>query len=189
MGKHRWKGELAKPIRPKVIRPRVLRVTKTTAQKANKEMKDLYQRTIEEEYLRKLGLLMDKYGITDKTDFRSLALKLAIKELDIPGFRIDPTPLRLEEIDEGIQLVVQDNREGPRPKWSLRRLRNLLSAVEEIKKKHGLLTDRKALSNLAQRTEWSPPPNHRGDWLKTLANRLGQARRSFKRAQVSIPET
>jgi hypothetical protein len=27
MGKHRWKGELAKPIRPKVIRPEGLAVT------------------------------------------------------------------------------------------------------------------------------------------------------------------
>jgi hypothetical protein len=41
MGKHRWKGELAKPIRPKVIRPRGLRVTKKTAQVANEEMEDL----------------------------------------------------------------------------------------------------------------------------------------------------
>jgi hypothetical protein len=52
MGKHRWKGELAKPIRPKVIRPRGLRATKKTAQVANEEMEDLYLRAIEEEYLR-----------------------------------------------------------------------------------------------------------------------------------------
>ena len=95
MGKHRWKGELAKPIRPKVIRPPGLRVTKKTAQVANEEMKALYWRAIEEEYLVKLELLMDHYGITDKTDFPSLALALAI-ELGIPGFKVDPTPLRLE---------------------------------------------------------------------------------------------
>jgi hypothetical protein len=69
MGKHRWKGELATPIRPKVIRPGGLRVTKKTAQVANEEMEDLYRRAIEEEYLVKLELLMDHYGITDKTDF------------------------------------------------------------------------------------------------------------------------
>jgi hypothetical protein len=95
MGKHRWKGELAKPVRPKVIRPRGLRVTKKTAQVANEEMEVLYRRAIEEEYLVKLELLMDRYRITDKTDFRSLALALAI-ELGIPGFKVDPTPLRLE---------------------------------------------------------------------------------------------
>jgi hypothetical protein len=185
MGKHRWKGELAKPIRPKVIRPQGLRVTKKTAQVAKKEMENLYRRAIEEEYLRKLELLMDEYGITDKTDFPSLALMLAIK-LDIPGFRIDPTPLRLEQIsDEGLQLVVQDNREGRRPQWPLKRLHKLPSAVKETKKKLDLSTDREALSVLAQRAEWSRPLNHQGDpeqWLKTLKNRLAEARRLSKQS-------
>jgi hypothetical protein len=172
MGKHRWKGELAKPIRPKVIRPRGLRVTKKRAQAVNAEMELLYQRAIEEEYLRKLRLLMAECGITDKTDFRSLALKLAIEELDIPGFRIDPTPLKLEEIDDqGIQVVVQDNREGPRPKWSLGRLRELLSTVEDMMKKDNI-TASEALSRLAGRGEWPK--------LKTLKNRLAVARRLFK---------
>jgi hypothetical protein len=172
MGKHRWKGELAKPIRPKIIRPRGLRVTKKRAQVANKEMEDLYQQAIEKEYLRKLGLLMDEYGITDKTDFRSLALKLAIEELDIPGFRIDPTPLRLEQVDDqGIQVVVQDNREGPQRWWSLGRLRTFLSTVEDMMKKHNI-TASEALSRLAGRGEWPQ--------LKTLKNRLAEARRLFK---------
>jgi hypothetical protein len=182
MGKHRWRGELAKPIRPKVIRPRGLRVTKTTAQAANKEMEDLYQRAIEEEYLVKLELLMDHYGITNKTDFPSLALALAI-ELGIPGFRVDPTPLRLEQIGEGISLVVQDSRKGPRPRWSLKRRADLLSAVEEVKKKGSISTDHEALRVLARRPEWSPPDNHRGgeeQWRKTLKNRLAEARRFSK---------
>jgi hypothetical protein len=182
MGKHRWKGELATPIRPKVIRPGGLRVSKKTAQVANEEMEDLYRRAIEEEYLVKLELLMDHYGITDRTDFPSLALALAIEH--IPGFRIDPTPIRLEQIDDqGLKLVVQDNREGRPLEWSLKRLNNLLSAVEETKKKHGLSKDREALSVLAQRGEWSRPPNHRGgleQWLKTLKNRLAEARRFSK---------
>jgi hypothetical protein len=162
MGKHRWKGELATPIRPKVIRPGGLRVTKKTAQVANEEMEDLYRRAIEEEYLVKLELLMGHYGITDKTDFPSLALALAIEH--IPGFRIDPTPLRLEQIDDqGLKLVVQDNRKGPRRKWSLKRLNNLLSAVEETKKKHGLSKDNEALSVLANHPEWSPSGNYRGE--------------------------
>jgi hypothetical protein len=182
MGKHRWKGELATPIRPKVIRPGGLRVTKKTAQVANEEMEDLYRRAIEEEYLVKLELLMGHYGITDKTDFPSLALALAIEH--IPGFRIDPTPLRLEQIDDqGLKLVVQDNRKGPRRKWSLKRLNNLLSAVEETKKKHGLSKDNEALSVLANHPEWSPSGNYRGDreqWLKTLKNQLEEARRFSK---------
>ena len=128
MTKHRWKGELAKPIRPKVIRPRGLRVTADTVAAANREMDDLYRKAIEKEYLAKLILLMDEYGIADKTDFFSLALALAIEH--IPGFKIDPTPLRLEQIDDqGVQLVVQDNREGRPPEWPLKRLNNLLSAV------------------------------------------------------------
>src|SRR5262249_9008154 len=146
MGKHRWKGELAKPIRPQVIRPRGLRVAADTAAKANKEMEALYRQGIEKEYLRKLGLLMDEYGITDKTNFFNLALALAIEH--IPGFGIDPTPLRLEQ-----GLVVQDNKEGRPPEWPLKRLDNLLSAVEETKKKRSLSTDHEALSVLAQRAE------------------------------------
>jgi hypothetical protein len=61
---HRWTGELAKAIRPKVVRPRGLAVTAETVQAANKEMEDLYQQAIENEYLVKLHLLMDDYGIT-----------------------------------------------------------------------------------------------------------------------------
>jgi hypothetical protein len=182
MTKHRWKGELAKPIRPKVIRPRGLRVTADTVAAANREMDDLYRKAIEKEYLAKLILLMDECGIADKTDFFSLALALAIEH--IPGFKIDPTPLRLEQIDDqGVQLVVQDNREGRPPEWPLKRLNNLLSAVEETKRKQGLSKDREALSVLAQRGEWARPANHRGgpeQWLKTLKNRLAEARRFSK---------
>jgi hypothetical protein len=180
MGKHRWKGELAKPIRPKVIRPRGLRVTKKRAQVANEEMEDLYRRAIAEEYLVKLNLLMDDYGITDKSDYPTLALTLA-KEF-VPGFKIDPTPLKLEQIgDQGIQLVVQNNREGRPPKWPSKRF-DLLSAVDEMKKKHSI-TDHEALSRLTQRSEWSPPGNYRGDreqWLKTLKNQLAEARHFSK---------
>jgi hypothetical protein len=176
MGKHRWRGELAKPIRPKVIRPRGLLVTKKRAQAANLEMEHLYQRAIEEEYLRKLELLMEEYEIADKTDFRSLALALAL-ELRIPGFRIDPTPLRLEQIDDqGIQLVVQDNWKGPQPKWSLGRLRKLLSTVEDMIKRDNI-TAPEALSRLAGRGEWPR--------LKTLKNRLAEARRLFKQSRPS----
>jgi hypothetical protein len=177
MGKHRWKGELAKPIRPRVIRPRGLRITARTPRAANKQMEDLYRQAIEEEYAVKLDLLMDHYGITDKTDALSLALALAIEY--VPGFKVDSTPLRLEQVgDEGIQLVVQDNREGRPPKWPFKR-HKLLSDVEETKQKRKISTDHEALSHLAQRGEWARPANHRGgaeQWLKILKNQLAKAR-------------
>src|SRR5262249_789950 len=73
------------------------------------------------------------------------------------GFRV------LEQNDDqGIQLVVQDNRKGPRPKWPLKR-HKLLTAVTATKKKYGLSKDNEALSVLANRPEWSPPGNYRGD--------------------------
>ena len=79
MGKHRWKGELAKPIRPKVIRPQGLAVTDAeTVARANEEMENLYRQAIEETRVEKLRFLMDHYGISDKADFFSLALALAI---------------------------------------------------------------------------------------------------------------
>ena len=95
----RWKGELARPIRPKVKRPRGLAVTDDeTVARANDEMEGLYQQAINEEYQTKLNRLMGHYGIANKNDFSSLALALAIDH--VPGFRLDPTPLRLEKIDD-----------------------------------------------------------------------------------------
>ena len=118
---HRWTGELAKPIRPKVVRPRGLAVTAETVQAANKEMEDLYRQAIENEYLVKLDLLMDDYGITDKTNFFRLALALAHEH--VPGFKLDLT-LRLDGADdEGPWLVVQDNNRGRPSEWPEKRTR------------------------------------------------------------------
>jgi hypothetical protein len=180
MGKHRWKGELAKPIRPKVIRPEGLAVTDAeTVERANEEMEDLYRQAIEETRVEKLRLLMDHYGISDKADFFSLALALAIDH--IPGFGIDPTPLRQEQISDGVTLIVQDNRTGRRLEWPPKRLDSLLSAVEDAKRKHGLSTDREAIAVVARNREWRRPANHKGDqeqWLETLESRLQDAKRS-----------
>jgi hypothetical protein len=75
MGKHRWKGELAKPIRIGSI---PIETTQPT---------DHYLRAaIENEFAEKLSLLMDHYKITDKDDFFNLALALAIDH--VPGFRV-----------------------------------------------------------------------------------------------------
>ena len=180
MGKHRWKGELAKPIRPKVIRPRGLAVTDAeTVARANEEMEELYRQAIEERRVEKLRLLMDHYGISDKADFFSLAFALAIDH--VPGFRIDPTPLRQEQISDGVALVVQDNRTGRRLEWPPERLDSLLSAVEDAKRKHGLSTDRDAITVVARNRKWGQPANHKGNheqWLETLESRLQDAKRS-----------
>jgi hypothetical protein len=171
---HRWTGELAKPIRPKVVRPRGLAVTAETVQAANKEMEDLYRQAIENEYLVKLNLLMDDYGITDKTNFFRLALALAHEH--VRGFKLDLT-LRLDGPDEGPWLVVQDNNRGRPPKWPEKRL-DLLSAVEQAKKKHNLSRDHDALSQLARHGKWFRPAGQRSEqWLKTLKNQLAQARK------------
>jgi hypothetical protein len=184
MGKHRWKGELAKPIRPKVIRPQGLAVTDAeTVARANEEMEDLYRQAIEETLVEKLPLL-DHYGISDKADFFSLALALAIDH--VPGFGIDPTPLRQEQISDGVALVVQDNRTGRRLEWPPERLDSLLSAVEDAKRKHGLSTDREAIAVVARKGKWGRPANHKGNheqWLETLESRLQDAKRSKRRIE------
>jgi hypothetical protein len=180
MGKHRWKGELAKPIRPKVIRPRGLAVTDAeTVARANEKMEDLCRQAIEKRRVEKLRLLMDYYGIADHANFFSLALALAIDH--VPGFRIDPTPLRREQISDGLALVVQDNRTGRRLEWPPERLDSLLSAVEDAKRKHGLSTDREAIAVVARNRNWGQPANHKGNreqWLETLESRLQDAKRS-----------
>ena len=185
MGKHRWKGELAKPIRPKVIRPQGLAVTDAeTVARANEEMENLYRQAIEETRVEKLRFLMDHYGISDKADFFSLALALAIDH--VPGFGIDPTPLRQEQISDGVALVVQDNRTGRRLEWPPERLDSLLSAVEDAKRKHGLSTDREAIAVVARKGKWGRPANHKGhheQWLETLESRLQDAKRSKRQIE------
>jgi len=182
MGKkqRRWKGELAKRIRPKVIRPKALRVTDAeTVAKANTEMNGLYQPAIEKEQLEKLDLLMAHYGIADRNDFFSLALALAIDHM--PGFQVDPTPLRLEGDEDGPWLVVQGNKRGRRLEWPSERLDSLLRAVEDAKRRHGFSEDREALADIARKNkEWSRPANHQGSfeqWLETLESRLQDAKR------------
>ena len=84
----RWKGELARPIRPNIVRPRGLAITDLeTVEKANKEMIGLYNEAIEQKFLEKLRLLMEHYEILDKDDWFSLALSLAVDH--VPGFRVD----------------------------------------------------------------------------------------------------
>jgi hypothetical protein len=171
----RWKGELARKIRPQIVRPQGLAVTNSkTVARANQQMVDCYQRAIEKERNKKLRLLAKQYGIT-AGDYRSLALKLA-DEIGIPGFQVEHTLFEVDGYPGG--LVDRVTREGRPTEWSVERLLALLGAVKQAKDEHDFIQDREALKYLdAQGKEWAPPSKHRGDWVKTLQNRLGEAKK------------
>jgi hypothetical protein len=180
--KRRWTGELARPIRPRVNRPRGLAVTDIeTVTKANNEMNDLYRAAIQEQFLEKLLLLMEHYEISDKEDWFSLALALAIDH--VPGFRVS-LRLALEGGQDLGAVVHRDGKKvGRRRLWTSDRLERLLDAVEQEKKKSGIRKDREALSRLARRQEWARPATHRKghlSWIETLESRLQDAKK-FKR--------
>jgi hypothetical protein len=179
----RWKGRLAKPIRPQVVRPRGLRVLDAeTVAKANEEMAQLIQQAVDRERFDKLRLLAKDYGVADD-DFLGLAMALAIEH--VPGFRADPTPLKIAEGG-----VMYASTVGRPAEWTTERLDALLDAVEGAKKKHGLSTDREALATLAACSGWAPPANHRGRdaWIETLESRLQVAKKS-KREFDKLPST
>jgi hypothetical protein len=162
MGKHRWKGELAKPIH-------IGSIPIETMEPTNHYL----QANIENSFAKKLSLLMDHYAITDKTNFFSLALALAIDH--IPGFRVVPATLKLKHGNWGA--VILANR-GRQRAWTSKRLNALMDAVEHTKKKFGISKDREALEILAQRGEWARPPNRSlQQWRKTLQNQWALARR------------
>jgi hypothetical protein len=179
MAKRRWQGELARPIRPMVIRPLDLcYVDPDTIAQANEEMIRLTNEVITQKFVEKLDLLMKHYLIPDPHDWFSLALALAVDQ--IPGFQVENT-LGVEQIDRGISLVEHVGRKktGRRKKWSFDRLDKLLNDVEKTKKRFGLTEDREALSRIARLRKWAPPANHRGDrrqWIETLESRLQEAK-------------
>jgi hypothetical protein len=151
-----------------------------TVAKANKEMSDLYREAVEKEFLKKLRLLMDHYEISDKDDWFSLALALAVDH--IPGFRVSGVGFEAGQ-DSGAVVYRDGEKVGRRETWTGDRLERLLEAVEREKKKSGIRTDREALSRLARRQEWAQPPNHRKgqlNWIETLESRLQDAKK-FKR--------
>jgi hypothetical protein len=166
-GQHRYKCELAKTL--------LVGVYLTDKMKAA-ELDSCLQQAIYESRVEKLPLLMEHYGIADKTDYFSLALKLAIDH--VPGFRIGGSSDHLK-LEHGEYGKVLGNKRGRQREWTRERLDRLLDAVEEIKKRYRYRSDREGLQVLAGRKEWSRPANHRGGfkaWVKTLANRLQEAR-------------
>ena len=86
----RWKGTLARKIRPQIIRPQGLADTDSeTVAQANEQMVDLYQQAVEKAVAENLDLLAKHYGIA-ADDYRNLAILLTI-ELGIPCFQVEPT--------------------------------------------------------------------------------------------------
>jgi hypothetical protein len=181
----RWKGDLARPIRIKVIRPHGFLVpdpakdpeAENKIRAENERMARLRDEKRAQVESSKLELLAKHYGVRSD-DFRALALAIA-RDL-IPGFRfIDP--LRpLTSWGPQYEEKVKSGRPGT---WDFDRLEELLSEVN-ASKKLSPATDREALARLTRKKKWGPPTNHRGGsgkWLETLESRLQDAKRQEKR--------
>jgi hypothetical protein len=170
--KPRYKGELNKPIRVGSI------PIETT-----NESSEWIEQGIEQEMIEKLPLLMEHYEITDKDDYFSLALALAMDH--VKGFQVVQAKLKLKHGNWGA--VIQDTKPTI---WPRDRLLGLLNDVEEEKQKPGCSTDREALQILMRKPEWSPPASHRGDmtqWLETLESRLQDAKRIRREERDGSP--
>jgi hypothetical protein len=178
----RWKGALARKIRPHIVRPQGLAVTDIEAvARANKQMIDLHQQAVEKERDEKLALLAKHYGV-DAGDYRGLTLKLA-DEFRIPGFQVEPTLFQIRVGEDGSGLIPSPKK-GRRTEWPPERLDKLVAAVKEIKKKHRLEKDLDALLILkGNGGEWAAPSRQRGGrWIKTLQNQLSAARKIHNEA-------
>jgi DNA mismatch repair ATPase MutL len=196
-----WRGELARPIRVRVIRPHGFVVPDPTndpdavskIRAENELMTRLRDDARAQAESAKLKLLAEHYEVS-QNDFRALAL--AIARDFIPGFRFtDPlTTAKVQalphnkqeerDLDRLNRLLAEaaQNKTGRPTKWHPDRLEELLAEVDAIKKETGV-TDREALSRAAQKKKWGPPANHRGDrsaWIETLESRLQDAKRQRK---------
>jgi hypothetical protein len=194
--KAQWAGELARPIRVRVDRPRGLAITGPKAvTKANEEMTRLASEAIWARILEKLRLLMEHYSIPDDDWFR-LAVALAIDH--VPGFEIEWPLVELPVDWDGKSspvvgpVTIERKKVGRHKEWHFDRLERLLVAVEQEKAHQRVRTDREALSCLARGREWAPPATHRGafqSWIETLEARLQDAKRSrrqFEQAENDL---
>jgi hypothetical protein len=120
---------------------------------------------------------MAHYSITDRDDWFRLAVALANDH--VPGFHVE-WPLVALPLDFQGPVTIERKRVGRPTKWDFARWEQLLDAVEKEKARHGLRTDREALSRLARVGEWARPANHRGElqsWIETLEARLQDAKK------------
>jgi hypothetical protein len=154
---------------------------------------------IEHEPRSGLRLLCRRYSLAED-DYEGLALNLAIQHE--PGFRvvdrqITKLPLAHGPLTEYTPFsgpvrikkgVLIYERTGRPIDWPPERLLQLLEAVQTEKKRSGVTKDIDALSRLARKKEWAPPPAHRSKsprgesdaWVRTLQSRLPYAKQ-FKR--------
>jgi len=154
---------------------------------------------IEHEPRSGLRLLRRRYSLAED-DYEGLALNLAIQHE--PGFRvvdrqITKLPLAHGPLTEYTPFsgpvrikkgVLIYERTGRPIDWPPERLLQLLEAVKTERKRSGVTKDIDALSRLASKKEWAPPPTHRSKsprgesdaWVRTLQSRLHDAKR-FKR--------
>jgi hypothetical protein len=173
MGKHRWKGNLAKPIYVGTIAG--IEATKGWVKSwpDGKRMRaDQWSRAvIWNELIQKLDLLRKHYRIKNKEDFFSLALRLA---MDChPGFQVvDDAPLKFRR-GRNWGGVIHASKGRPL-KWTPKQIVEFRRTVEATKKKHRFQTDRAALEHIIQTCpEWYRPPDRSLEgWRKTLQNRL-----------------
>jgi hypothetical protein len=120
----------------------------------------------EQQFLRKLPLLFDHYGIADKEDMAALARKLALEH--VPGFKV-----QFPEAKSG----------GRKRKWYPDRLEALRRTVQSLKDEHHF-TDRQALTFMVNDQKkyaetWGVPAAHKGSkeqWIETLESRLQEAK-------------
>lgn len=135
------------------------------------------------ERLRKLDLLMEHYGIVDRSDFKALALALSVDH--VPGFGCKRVRMKLGQGDFGALVNGEETEIGRPVEWSEERLAKLLATVEAEKQRDTRQTDRSVLAKLARRPPWSATGTHRGtstQWIETLQARLHDAKVQ-KRAQ------
>ena len=125
---------------------------------------------MERQVSKKLALLFDHYGISDREDMAALAWALAVEH--VPGFKV--------QFPEG------KSRRGRKRKWHPDRFDKLYRTVESIKLQHHL-NDRQALKFIANNQRytatWGVPTEHRGSkeqWIETLEARLQDAKRLRK---------
>ena len=126
---------------------------------------------------RKLSLVMDRYGITDKSDYFTLALFLAIDHE--PGFEMKEHEFRKAHGDYGAIVPADTSKDGRAVHWTPERLLKLVSDVE-AQTATGI-TNREAFSRLArQDATWKAPKTHRGtnaQWAETLEARYHDGRK------------
>jgi hypothetical protein len=128
-----------------------------------------------QEYLRKLPLLFEHYGITDNNDVAALALALALDH--VPGLKV------LEPH--------RKSKRGAKPKWDSGRLDNLLETVESIKLQHPKFNDRRALRFIVENPPHSAiwgKSTRSGSTEKRVETRLQQAKRIKKDAHKTLEE-